>query len=108
MSQQLKFKKFHLAKLYRKQTTARHYRTGQEFNLLPTNSLRSLINIDCNNAKVEEKNCMHLSIPSIYVSASGNISKCCYLASSEPLQTIDQTLRIGPNLTNKICIKNCG
>jgi hypothetical protein len=108
MSQQLKFKKFHLAKLYRKQTLARHYRTGQEFDLLPSKSLRSLTNIDRSNTRVEDKNCMHLSIPSIYVSAHGNISKCCYLASFDTFQTIDQTLEIKPDLTNKICIKNCG
>ena len=108
MSQELKFKKFHLAKLYREQTIAKHYKTGKEFDLLPTESMKSLININRIKQDVEIKNCMHLSMPSLYVSADGNISRCCYLAHTEKFQTVDQLLTIDTVLTDKNCIRNCG
>jgi sulfatase maturation enzyme AslB (radical SAM superfamily) len=108
LSQDLKFKKFHVAKLYREKTLAKHYKTGQEFDLLPTDSMRSLININRAKLNVEHKNCMHLSIPSVYVSAAGEISKCCYMAIKEKFQSVDQLLSVGVDLTDKICIDNCG
>jgi MoaA/NifB/PqqE/SkfB family radical SAM enzyme len=109
LSQQMKFKKFHLAKLYRKKTLARHYKTGQEFDLLPTDSMRSLTNIDCVKVAVEDKNCMHLSMPSIYVSAAGNVSRCCYLANNEKFHSVEHLLKnVSTDLTDKICIRSCG
>jgi sulfatase maturation enzyme AslB (radical SAM superfamily) len=110
LSQEMKFKHFHVAKLYRKKTLARHYKTGQEFNLLPTDSMRSLINIDRVKIDVDPKNCMHLSMPSIYVSAAGNISQCCYLslAHTQTYQDVESLLKIGIDLTNKTCIRSCG
>jgi hypothetical protein len=109
LSQQMKFKKFHLAKLYRKKTLARHYKTGQEFDLLPTDSMRSLINIDRVKVAVEDKNCMHLSMPSIYVSAAGNVSRCCYLTNSEQFHSVEHLLKnVSTDLTDKICIRSCG
>jgi hypothetical protein len=108
LSQDLKFKKFHVAKLYRKKTLARHYKTGQEFDLLPTDSMRSLINVDCVKLDVEFKNCMHLSIPSIYVSAAGEISRCCYFANNEKFQSINQMLNVDTDLADNWCIRNCG
>jgi hypothetical protein len=108
MSQEMKFKKFHLAKLYREQTVARHYKTGIEFDLLPTESMKSLININRVKQDVKIENCMHLSMPSLYVSAAGHISRCCYLAHTEKFQTVDQLLTTDTVLTDKICIRNCG
>ena len=111
VSQQMKFKKFHLAKLYRNRTLARHYKTGQEFDLLPTDSMRSLINVDRVKITVEDKNCMHLSMPSIYVSAKGKISRCCYMASAnrEKMQSVEKLLKtVSTDLTDRTCIGNCG
>jgi sulfatase maturation enzyme AslB (radical SAM superfamily) len=108
LSQTLKFKKFHVAKLYREKTLARHYKTGQEFDLSPTDSMRSLINIDRVKLVVEQKNCMHLSIPSIYVSSNGDISRCCYLADKEKFQSVNQVLSVNTNLADKLCIRSCG
>jgi hypothetical protein len=109
LSQQMKFKKFHLAKLYRRKTLARHYKTGQEFDLLPTDSMRLLINIDRVKLAVEDKNCMHLSMPSVYVSAAGNISRCCYLSDQEQFGSVSQLLEnVSTDLTDKICIRSCG
>jgi hypothetical protein len=109
LSQRLNFKKFRLAKLYREQTLAKHYRTGIEFDLLPPDSVRSLIKINQVKKQVEEKNCMHLSIPSIYVSAAGNISRCCYLSKNEKFSTTNELLEtVITDLSDKKCIRSCG
>ena len=109
LSQQLNFKKFRLAKLYRTQTLAKHYKTGEEFDLLPSDSVRNLIKIGQVKKQVEEKNCMHLSIPSIYVSAAGDVSRCCYLSKNEKFSTINKLLEtVITNLSDKECIRSCG
>lgn len=111
MSQQMKFKKFHLAKLYRRQTIAKHYKTGQEFNLLPTDSMKSLININRVKLTVDNKNCMHLSMPSIYASSTGEVSRCCYMAmaNKDKVQSVKQLLEtVSTDLTDRTCIMSCG
>jgi len=108
-SQKIGFKKFKLAKLYRKQTVARHYKTGKEFDLLPTDSLRQLLNIDKIKTTTAPENCMHLSMPSIYLSANGKLSRCCYMSKREQFATVEELLNNAVNdLTDQVCIKNCG
>jgi organic radical activating enzyme len=108
LSQKLNFKKFRLAKLYRNQTLAKHYQTGEEFDLLPTDSIRKLINFDRIEKPVDEKNCMHLSIPSIYVSAAGNISRCCYMSTNEKFSNANKLLKtVITDLSDKKCIRSC-
>jgi len=108
-SRQIGFKKFKLAKLYRQQVVARHYKTGIEFDLLPTDSLRQLITIDKLKTTVKQENCMHLSIPSIYLSADGKLSRCCYMSTHEKFDAADDLLTGTTNdLTDSWCIKNCG
>jgi len=108
LSQQMKFKKFKLAKLYRKQTVARHYKTGIEFELLPADSLKSLTNIGRLHTTVEFNNCMHLSIPSVYMSADGKLSRCCYLCKEERFEDVTTLLSTVTDFNNHLCIKNCG
>jgi len=109
LSQQLKFKKFRVAKLYRNQVVARHYRTGKEFDLLPTDSMRTLINIDKLKTTVDVKNCMHLSMPSVYVSSAGKISRCCYLAKTEQFSSVEELLtKVNTDLSDQQCIRKCG
>jgi hypothetical protein len=108
LSQQMNFKKFKMAKLYRKQTLARHYKTGSEFELLPSDSLKSLTNIDRLNTPVEFNNCMHLSIPSVYMAADGKLSKCCYLNKQDKFTNANLLLDSAMDLNDHLCIKNCG
>ena len=108
LSQQMKFKKFKIAKLYRKQTVARHYKTGIEFELLPADSLKSLTNIGRLHTTVEFNNCMHLSIPSVYMSADGKLSRCCYLCKEERFEDVTTLLSTVTDFNNHLCIKNCG
>jgi MoaA/NifB/PqqE/SkfB family radical SAM enzyme len=106
LSQQMNFKKFCLAHTYRGHKNARHYQTGAEFELLPASFMQAKVNRT--KTVVEPNNCMHLSIPSIYVSASGNISRCCYLEKSEKFQDVIHIQEVKTDLTDQTCIKTCG
>ena len=108
LSQKMKFKKFKLAKLYRKQTVAKHYKTGIEFELLPADSLKLLTNINRPNTTVELYNCMHLSIPSVYMSANGKLSRCCYLSNQDRFTDATMLLNTVTDLNNQHCVKSCG
>jgi len=108
LSQTLNFKKFKLAKLYRTQTIAKNYKTGEEFDLLPTNKFSSAININSIKKTAKAENCMHLSMPSIYISANGNLSRCCYFSKTDQFQTLDNLSNISLNLNDTTCIKACG
>jgi hypothetical protein len=104
----MKFKKFKLAKLYRKQTVAKHYKTGIEFELLPADSLKLLTNINRPNTTVELHNCMHLSIPSVYMSANGKLSRCCYLSNQDRFTDANMLLNTVTDLNDQLCVKSCG
>ena len=108
LSQKMKFKKFKLAKLYRKQTVAKHYKTGIEFELLPADSLKLLTNINRPNTTVELYNCMHLSIPSVYMSANGKLSRCCYLSNQDRFTDTNMLLNTVTDLNDQHCVKSCG
>ena len=107
LSQKLGFKKFKLVKFYRNQTVARHYKTGIEFDLLPTDSLRQVINFNPSGTSVEPNNCMHLSIPSIYMAANGTLSRCCYMSDREKFTDIPTLLDKVTDLSDQQCIKHC-
>lgn len=109
MCYNLKFKKFHLARLYRQQTEARHWKSGEKFNLLPPTKVSNLIRMKPKQNRVLEENCMHLSMPSVYVSASGGISKCCYFYHHENFSTVEQMFdNYSLDLNDSTCVKNCG
>lgn len=109
LSQELKFKQFKLVKSYRNQTIAKHYKTGIEFELLPTKSLMRLTNINTVKKTVLAKNCMHLSIPSLYLSARGHLSRCCYMSDREKFKDYNDILsNVINDLNDQTCIDNCG
>lgn len=107
-SQQLKFKKFKIAKLYRSQTEARHWKTGESFELLPTTEFQSLLRMPKEITKVEPNNCMHVSYPSIYLAANGTLSRCCYLTDTEHFDSVEQLFFNPVNFNNAICLSSCG
>jgi hypothetical protein len=109
LSQKIKFKQFKMVKSYRNQTTAKHYKTGMEFELLPSKSLAQLTNIDAIKKTVLAENCMHISIPSLYLSASGHLSRCCYMADKEKFKDHNDILSTVINdLNDQTCINSCG
>lgn len=113
LSQDLKFKKFKLIKVYRNKTLARNYRTGEEYSLEPTKEFRQMIQIKDLNKTVKKENCMHLSQPGIYVNSSGEVSYCCYQTTLETpfvkkFDTVDNLLYNPVDISSKVCIFNCG
>ena len=107
LSQQLGFKKFKLAKVYRKKTDAFNYKTGEPYELVPTKEFWNIIT-KVNEAKpVEFSDCMHLSIPSIYLNADGTLGRCCYLAK-EKFNTLEDLMNKETDLTAKECMSSCG
>jgi hypothetical protein len=108
LSQTLNFKKFKLAKLYRTQTIAKHYKTGEQFDLLPTTKFSSVININSIKKTAKPENCMHLSMPSIYISAKGTLSRCCYFSKIDQFHTLKDLPTMTLNLNDKKCITSCG
>lgn len=116
LSQKLKFKQFKLVKSFRnKKILVKHYKTGKPFELSPTSEFQHIIRMPKNNTQVVESNCMHLTQPSIYISASGKLSHCCFKQAPTPLSnpthlfdTIDELLYNSANLQDKICLDSCG
>lgn len=107
LSQQLKFKSFKLAKLFRKhKLQVRHWKTGEPFELKVASDVIPLIRIDHKKTAPTENQCMHLSIPSVYLDAQGNLSWCCY-RSNEKFNTLDELLNQNLDLNNTSCIINC-
>jgi organic radical activating enzyme len=107
ISQQLKFKNFKLAKLFRKdKLESKHWKTGEPFELRVADKLVPLLRIDHKTQAPTVDKCMHLSIPSVYVDAHGRISWCCY-RYSESQDTVQQVLNLTLDLNNNRCITQC-
>lgn len=108
-SQTLGFKKFKLVKLFRNKKIVKHYRTGKEFELLPPSTkIQNMIRMPGEKTVVAVENCMHISQPSIYLSASGKLSTCCYFARINSVDTVDELLYNKLDLTHKKCLNSCG
>jgi MoaA/NifB/PqqE/SkfB family radical SAM enzyme len=107
LSQQLKFEKFKLVKLFRKnRLQVQHWKTGEPFELKLANDLVPLIRVDHKRTAPTVDQCMHLSAPSVYLDAQGHISWCCY-RSNEQFETVEDLLIQQLNLNNSKCVNNC-
>lgn len=113
LSQQLGFKKFELYKRVRTNFKARDYRTGAPVNIQPW-SRNGIINpLTFVKTKVETKNCMHLSFPSMYLNASGKLNVCCmfnkFYADEDPSKLMDvPTMLSNPDSVHRVCMHHCG
>lgn len=107
ISQQLKFKNFKLVKLFRKnKLEARHWKTGEPFELQVADKLVPLLRIDAKKQAPSADKCMHLSIPSMYINVHGKVSWCCY-RHTESHNTVQQVLSQTLDLSNNQCITQC-
>jgi len=106
LSQSLGFRDFKLIKNVRSDSKSYHYQTGEE---LAIKNYKSTHTVDKNIQKmiVQEKNCMHLSYPSIYLNAKGQIKPCCYMdqQSITPNDIIESFAKQNYFPT---CITSCG
>jgi MoaA/NifB/PqqE/SkfB family radical SAM enzyme len=109
-SQRLGFKKFKLVKSLRDRTLAKNYRTGKEFLLAPPNRIQKIVFLQKKKDQVNPQSCMHLQQPSIYLSASGKLTFCCY-HGHERLNEVDNLESLfsnSVNLNEACCLNNCG
>jgi len=107
LSQKMGFKKFEFLRNARYHTNNFHYRTGERLDIMPWSQDKKFNRIHKTKDYVEPKNCMHLDIPSLFLSASGVISPCCYMAGTN-IKTVDINAEFSNNVYRPICIKSCG
>jgi hypothetical protein len=107
-SKKLKFENFKLVKLFRNIQIVRNYKSGEEFKLMPPSDIQKLIRMLTHNTHVKSEDCMHLTQPSIYMSANGKLSHCCYRNKFTAVDNLDDLLNNPINLSDKICINSCG
>jgi len=118
LSKNLGFKRFELYKGYRQNNpeTIKNLQTGQIIYLKPPkilSNIKSAIVKQTDKKQVDIKNCMHYNLKSIYISADGQLSYCCYymsLGSSTQIyfDSINELFNNTIDLSTKHCIKNCG
>jgi hypothetical protein len=113
MSQDLKFKHFKFVKSVRKQFQGRHWQTGEpiEFRAWSKDSSVNPYETNPIRNQVLKKDCRHLSDPSLYLNATGNISVCCWFnihrehTDFDSLPDIESELNSTPTQT---CLQSCG
>jgi len=107
LSQQLGFKKFHFVKNARYKQQAFHYSTGLPLDIQPWHADENFNRTHKIKDSVERKNCMHLNIPSIFLSARGLVTPCCYMPTTD-LNQVDISKDFSNNTFKDICIARCG
>lgn len=113
LSQQLGFKKFELIKNIRANFSARHYRTGQHYDIDTWSKNSKLNHFIQPKSKVVPQGCMHLSKPSMYLNANGTLNVCCFFnnhkANNNPSKLMDISVNISnPATTPRVCLSYCG
>lgn len=100
LSKAMKFKRFEILKKPRNIPNALHYKTGErlEFKEWVDNPYIS---------KLEASNCMHLDMASLFLSATGNLTPCCYMRSVKFDDEIDIASELQSN-PRKTCQIKCG
>jgi MoaA/NifB/PqqE/SkfB family radical SAM enzyme len=111
LSQQLGFKRFNFVKNARYSEINFHYKTGKPIDIQPwehDEKFNKLVKQNKNTVLYE--NCMHLEYPSAYISATGEIFPCCYLADIKDAKydSCDIEAEILSKSLRKQCLSNCG
>jgi len=80
LSKKLGFSDFKVVKTFRyHKSRAKNFKTGQEYKLEPSDFYLEMWH---STKPAASADCMHLSLPSVYLDTQGRISACCYLADS--------------------------
>jgi len=112
MSQRLKFKKFKLIRSFRSDLTmVRDWRTGEYLYDLEPSTVTQKIFFNPKKHLVEFDRCMHLSMPSIYLSSTGKASTCCYFVNHVSFDQVDKlfdSVQIDLANPDPVCLSNCG
>jgi sulfatase maturation enzyme AslB (radical SAM superfamily) len=114
LSQELGFKKFKFVKSVRKKFQGRHWRTGEPIEFVgwskDKNFNRREEFFPIKN-QVLESDCMHLTLPSVYLNATGKISACCEFNLHRQSDNFDTLPNIKQELFSKpaqTCLQACG
>jgi MoaA/NifB/PqqE/SkfB family radical SAM enzyme len=107
LSQQMGFKEFKFLRNARYHSNAFHYKTGEKLNIKPWSQDKKFNRIHRIKEHIEEKNCMHLEIPSIFLSSSGIVSPCCYMRGTD-IKEVDIKDEFSNNIYRPVCIRSCG
>lgn len=113
LSQELGFKRFDLVSRVRSNFKARHYRTGDPYEIKPWSRDSKINPLTFVKERVEEHNCMHLHMPSMYLNASGKLNVCCFFnkfnSDMNPTNLMDIKSKLGnPALVPQVCKHHCG
>lgn len=114
LSQQLGFKKFKLVKNVRKDFDGRDWQTGEPIRFKAWShdkrfNKREEIYPVKNQVLLSD--CMHLSLPSVYINANGQISPCCEFNTRRMFDKFDFLPDISAELQsqpNPTCLHACG
>ena len=109
LSYQMGFKQFKVLKNHSNGKKSYHYKTGDELGISSPIEVKMKKNLAPNrkNNTVARSDCMHFSLPSMYLAANGNLSPCCYLTGYK----IDDTDVKNSFDTEKFfqpCLNSCG
>lgn len=113
ISQDLGFQDFKIVKSFRdEKRTVRNHKNGKIVGNLAPASLYQKLFFKPKKAIVDPVSCMHLSIPSIYMSVDAKFSPCCYFGGKRDFQSISELLKnidIMSELSfpDQICVDNC-
>ena len=111
LSQKLGFSRFEIVRSVRNDRLAKHWQTGEPIELKPWTRNEITNKLLRSKTNVPTKNCQHLSQPGYYVSASGELSTCCYLQHVLRFNNINETPNIKDELLQNprsICLHRCG
>ena len=100
LSQKLGFSRFEFVNNARYNEKSFHYITGEPIDIQGWKHDDDFSTRHKEKSVVHEEDCMHLVAPSMYLSATGKLSPCCYLSR------LDMTDFKGTSYRE--CFKNCG
>ena len=113
LSQVLGFQDFKIIKSFRdKNHKIRNYKDGKIIGNLEPSTVYKKLFFRPKKESVEPSSCMHLSIPSIYMSVDGRFSPCCYFSDKRNFESIIELLK-NVNIMTELnspdvtCIDNC-
>jgi len=107
MSQELGFTRFEFVKNARYTPVAYHYQTGEPLDIVPWKEDEKFNRVHSRKDFVDRKKCMHLEYPSLYLSAKGLVTPCCFL-NTTPLSEVDIDTEFSNNNYRKTCLEWCG
>jgi len=112
LSQTMKFKKFHVIRNVRKDFHARDYKTGEPIDIQPWSQDTANNKYEQSNRTVSWADCRHLTEPSVYLNANGQLSPCCFFNTHRAVDDFESLanikIEIENNQPNQQCLHSCG